>query len=62
MAGMALWSDGKIENEESYFIKLAEMIKLDAFVTESIESTDAFITKHKSKILILIIRTLSNIL
>jgi hypothetical protein len=27
MAGMALWSDGKIENEESYFIKLAEMIK-----------------------------------
>jgi hypothetical protein len=64
MAGMALWSDGKIENEESYFLyKLAEMIKIpDAFVTESIESTDAFITKHKSKILILIIRTLSNIL
>jgi hypothetical protein len=55
-------SDGKIENEESYFYKLAEMIKIpDAFVTES-ESTDAFITKHKSKILILIIRTLSNIL
>ena len=52
MAGMALWSDGKIENEESYFLyKLAEMIKIpDAFVTESIESTDAFITKHKSKI------------
>jgi hypothetical protein len=44
--------DGKIENEESYFLyKLAEMIKIpDAFVTESIESTDAFITKHKSKI------------
>jgi hypothetical protein len=53
--------DGKIENEESYFLyKLAEMIKIpDAFVTESIESTDAFITKHKSKILILIIQTLS---
>jgi hypothetical protein len=36
MAGMALWSDGKIENEESYFLyKLAEMIKIpDAFVTE----------------------------
>jgi hypothetical protein len=52
MAGMALWSDGKIENEESYFLhKLAEMIKIpDAFVTESIESTDAFITKYKSKI------------
>jgi hypothetical protein len=30
---------------------MAEMIKIpDAFVTESIESTDAFITKHKSKI------------
>jgi hypothetical protein len=35
-----------------FLYKLAEMIKIpDAFVTESIESTDAFITKHKSKIL-----------
>jgi uncharacterized membrane protein YebE (DUF533 family) len=54
--------DGKIENEEFFLYKLAEMIKIpDAFVT-SIESTDAFITKHKVKFLILIIRTLSNIL
>jgi hypothetical protein len=52
MAGMALWSDGKIENEEAYFLhKLAELIDIpDAFVLESIKSTDAFITKHKSKI------------
>jgi hypothetical protein len=28
MAGMALWSDGKIENEESFLYKLAEMIKI----------------------------------
>ncbi|SEA99409.1 LETM1-like protein [Flavobacterium gillisiae] len=52
MAGMALWSDGKIENEEAYFLhKLAELISVpDSFVTESINNTDAFITKHKSKI------------
>jgi hypothetical protein len=52
MAGMALWSDGKIENEEAYFLhKLAELIAVpDEFVTESIKSTDTFITKHKSKI------------
>jgi hypothetical protein len=51
MAGMALWSDGKIEKRILFLYKLAEMIKIpDAFVTESIESTDAFITKHKSKI------------
>jgi hypothetical protein len=52
MAGMALWSDGKIENEEAYFLhKLAELTGVpDAFVVESIESTDAFIKKHKNKI------------
>ncbi|WP_016990915.1 LETM1-related biofilm-associated protein, partial [Flavobacterium sp. ACAM 123] len=52
IAGMTLWSDGKIENEETYFLhKLAEQIAVsDAFVTESIKSTDTFITKYKSKI------------
>ncbi|NGY38900.1 hypothetical protein FQU23_015455 [Flavobacterium sp. XN-5] len=52
MAGMALWSDGKIENEEAYFLyKLSELVAIpDAFVTESISNTDAFITEHKSKI------------
>jgi len=52
MAGMALWSDGKIENEEAYFLhKLAELIKVpDAFVIDSIKSTDEFILKHKNEI------------
>lgn len=52
MAGMALWSDGKIENEETYFLhKLAELIEIpDAFVSESIKSTDEFITNHKNEI------------
>lgn len=52
MAGMALWSDGNLENEEAYFLhKLGELIVVpDAFVTESINNTDAFITKHKSEI------------
>jgi hypothetical protein len=52
MAGMALWSDGKIENEEAYFLyKLSELLSIpDDFVTESIANTDAFITEHKSKI------------
>lgn len=52
MAGMALWSDGKIENEEVYFLhKMAELISVpDEFVTESIQSTDDFIVKHKKNI------------
>ncbi|MGO4822014.1 MULTISPECIES: LETM1-related biofilm-associated protein [unclassified Flavobacterium] len=52
MAGMALWSDGVIENEEAYFLhKLAELIAIpDEFVTDSIQSTDAFITHHKKEI------------
>ena len=52
MAGMALWSDGKIENEEVYFLhKLAEQISVpDDFVTESIKDTDEFIIKHKKEI------------
>lgn len=52
MAGMALWSDGEIENEEIYFLhKLAQNLKISAdFVTESIQNTDAFITKYKAEI------------
>jgi hypothetical protein len=52
MAGMALWSDGIIENEEVYFLhKLAELIGIkDSFVTDSIQSTNAFITFHKKEI------------
>ena len=52
IAGMALWSDGKIENNEAYFLySLAEIISVpDDFVKESILSTDAFISKHKKDI------------
>ena len=52
IAGMALWSDGKIENNEAYFLhSLAEIISVpDDFVKESILSTDAFIAKYKKDI------------
>ena len=52
MAGMALWSDGVIEKNEAYFLhKLAELMAVsDDFVNESIEKTNAFITKYKSEI------------
>jgi len=52
MAGMALWSDGVIENNESYFLyKLAQTILIeDEFVSQSITSTDGFIVKHKKDI------------
>ena len=52
LAGMALWSDGVIENNEAYFLyKLAELIEVpDDFVTESIEKTNEFITKYKKEI------------
>lgn len=52
IAGMALWSDGIIEKNEAYFLhKLAELIAVpDEFVTESIEKTNEFITKHKKEI------------
>ena len=52
MAGMALWSDGIIENNEAYFLyKLAELIGVpDDFVTESIEKTNDFINKYKNEI------------
>lgn len=52
MAGMALWSDGVVENEEAYFLHtLAGILNVsDDFVTESIKSTNAFITEHKKEI------------
>ena len=52
IAGMALWSDGKIENNEAYFLhSLAETVSVsDDFVKQSIDSTDTFITKHKKEI------------
>ena len=52
IAGMALWSDGKIENNEAYFLNsLADVLSVsDDFVDESIISTNAFIIKHKKDI------------
>lgn len=52
MAGMALWSDGKLENEEAYFLyALGSMMNIpDNFVTESIATTNNFISTHKKKI------------
>lgn len=52
MAGMALWSDGEIENEEIYFLhKLAQNLSISGeFVTESIKNTDIFITTYKKEI------------
>lgn len=52
IAGMALWSDGVIENNEAYFLyTLANTIAIeDEFVTQSISSTDGFISKYKKEI------------
>ena len=52
LAGMALWSDEKIENDEIYFLhSLAGILSIpDHFVNESIESTHQFISKHKKEI------------
>jgi hypothetical protein len=52
MAGLALWSDGVIENNEAYFLyKLAESLSIsDDFVQKSTIETDDFITKNIDKI------------
>ncbi|MBP6180349.1 LETM1-related biofilm-associated protein [Flavobacterium sp.] len=52
IAGMALWSDGIIENNEAYFLhSLAETLSIsDDFVNQSINSTNEFINKHKKEI------------
>jgi predicted DNA-binding protein YlxM (UPF0122 family) len=49
---LALWNDGKIENEEYFFLlKLAEKLSIsDNFVEESIKETHDFIEKNKNKI------------
>jgi predicted DNA-binding protein YlxM (UPF0122 family) len=52
VAGMALWSDGVIEKNEAYFLhKLADLTTVsDDFVTESIATTNEFITNYKDEI------------
>jgi hypothetical protein len=52
MAGLALWSDGVVENDEAYFLHaLASLMGIDdIFVQQSIASTDDFINKHQKEI------------
>jgi len=52
MGGLALWSDGEIENEEAYFLyKLSEIMGVDdAFTARSIIDTHHFLSKYKKQI------------
>ena len=52
MAGMALWSDAIVENEELYFLhSLASMLSIsDDFINDSIKNTNDFIFKYKKDI------------
>lgn len=52
LAGLALWTDGVIENEEAYFLyKLGESLGIDdEFVARSIIDTNAFISHHRNEI------------
>ncbi len=52
LAGMALWSDGKVEAQEEFFLyKIAEILGVpDYFVAASIRQTDAFILKYRQEI------------
>jgi hypothetical protein len=52
LAGMALWSDEKIENNEAFFLhQLAEIMSVtDQFVESSISNTNEFIKKYKNEI------------
>lgn len=52
MAGLAMWSDEKIEQTEASFLyELAKLMKVSPeFVSESIKSTDAFIAQNKKEI------------
>jgi hypothetical protein len=48
LAGMALYSDGKIENEELFFLhRLGELLQVDeSFIDQSIRETHLFILSH----------------
>ncbi|WP_298141387.1 LETM1-related biofilm-associated protein [Flavobacterium sp.] len=52
LAGITLWNDGKVENDEVYFLhKLAEAMSISSeFVNESVVKTNDFITLHKKDI------------
>lgn len=52
LAGISLWSDEKVENEERYFLfKLGEIINIpDPLILESIDFINNFIVTHKDEI------------
>jgi hypothetical protein len=52
LAGISLWSDERVENEERYFLyKLGEMIDVtDVFVLDSINFINDFIVSYKNEI------------
>lgn len=52
IAGLTLWDDGKVENDEIYFLyKLTEVLHIsEDFVKESINETNLFISTYKHKI------------
>jgi hypothetical protein len=52
LAGISLWSDEKVENEERYFLfKLGERVNIsDAVILDSIDFINEFIVKYKKEI------------
>lgn len=52
LAGISLWSDEKVENEERYFLfKLGEKLNIaQNFIIESIDFVNDFIIKYKTEI------------
>jgi hypothetical protein len=52
MAGLALWSDNQLDNEEQFFLyQVAQKMEIeDAFVANSITNTSSFIAQHKQEI------------
>ncbi|MES2410827.1 MAG: LETM1-related biofilm-associated protein [Bacteroidota bacterium] len=52
LAGISLWSDAKVENEERYFLfKLGEKLDIaEVFTIESINFINNFIVKYKNEI------------
>ena len=52
LAGISLWSDEKVENEERYFLfKLGEKLNVsEKFILESIHFVNTFISKYKTEI------------
>ena len=52
LAGISLWSDEKVENEERYFLfKLGEKLNIsETFIAESINFINDFIVKYKNEI------------